>query len=98
VAAKSIPLALGLFSQVARFTDLVDLYADSLSLHRSGTLHRFGFFNYTQFPIAYAFTLARLGHYNEGVAILQEAMQYGIDYQPVIEKLYASMRRFEKLA
>ncbi|MGI0016908.1 MAG: hypothetical protein ACREBU_26095, partial [Nitrososphaera sp.] len=58
----------------------------------SRTPYRFGFFNYTQFPIAYAFTLSRQGKYDEGVAILQEAMNYGIEYGSVLEKILSRMK------
>ncbi len=91
---RSLPLALALFSEISNIDKLIHLYADSLQAYRAKVPRRFGFFNYTQFPIAYALTLSRLGKYDEGVAILQEAQSYGLEYGSAFEKLLARMKEF----
>jgi hypothetical protein len=92
-ARRAIPLAMRSFSQINNIPDLIKLYAESLQSYRSRTPSRFGFFNYSQYPIAYAFLLSRQGKYDEGLAILQEAVKLGIDYGSAFNELLAKMRR-----
>lgn len=56
----------------ARVRDLEQLAVLLGELQRRKTV-RFGFHNYVQHPLAYAFTLARLGRRNEALAELQKS-------------------------
>jgi hypothetical protein len=97
VALLALPMALSLFARVTQIEDISDLFRSSLQAHRAGPPYRFGFFNYTQFPIAFACILAKQGRYGEGVAVLQEAVQLGTDYGAVYANLLARMRHLSEV-
>jgi hypothetical protein len=94
---KYLPIALSLFSGVKGVPELCQLFEESLQAHRKSRPKRFGFFNYVQFPIAYAYSLAHEGNYNKGAAILQETIKRGFDYGPLLEKILSDMKIISEL-
>lgn len=89
VAKLSLQKAQAFWNSVEDLRDVSSIYEDQLRQTRAKDkkIKRFGFFNYTQHPIAYAFTLAKLGKEQEAVDILEESIQRGISAKKVENEL-----------
>jgi hypothetical protein len=75
VCARAIPLATAFFDPVQHVDDL----RRSFKAQIDRPAVRFGFHNHIQQPLAYLFTLAKLGHRDEAEALLERYVaDYGI--------------------
>lgn len=85
VAELSLKSAKAFWDSIDDLEDVAKIYEDQLQQTRARDqkIKRFGFFNYTQHPIAYAFTLAKLDKASKAVEILEETIQRGISAKKV---------------
>lgn len=74
-AKRVVATAMPLFDRVKSIADLPAIFEERLRQNNS----RFGFFNYVQHPLAYAFTFARLKNEFAAKDWLQKAVQYKQD-------------------
>ncbi|MCB9420298.1 MAG: hypothetical protein H6667_10855 [Ardenticatenaceae bacterium] len=77
VAKISIEQANQLWNSIQNPNDIPRVFEEQLRLTKERKVQRFGFFNYTQHPIAYAFTLAKIGEREKARKMLEETIQRG---------------------
>ncbi len=83
VARQALGLALPWFGGVNSLADL----AREFEAKKQRPFVRFGFYNYVQEPLAYAFVLARLGRWAEAEAELGRYLAGGRVREPVKDRL-----------
>ncbi len=54
------------------------VFEEQLRLTQERKVNRFGFYNYVQHPIAYAFTLAKIGETDSALELLEKGTREGL--------------------
>lgn len=98
VARIAFSLATAFFNQVLTINDLPKAFEQQIKLTQEGKVHRFGFYNYIQHPIAYALTLAKLGQLSKAESVLERAIARGDTYRPVAAQLRAHLGELARTA
>lgn len=78
VSKISINAAKILWNSVQSLSDMTMVFEEQLRLTQERKVNRFGFYNYVQHPMAYAFTLAKIGETDSALELLEKGTREGL--------------------